>query len=486
MAVSVSHLGYKKLSQMIFEWQAADRTSLMALFIVMEISLHWLWCLFVWWRQDALHAYVNMQYLYPLWMGISIMGLFFLCMVKYLPHSGNSRSVLDKWQIVLVLTYTFYIATVIVVIGYSSLFAGVSLVGGAMLGMMLIKRRYAWRMFWLQIILMLLAITSPYFGINLPNLRQLTVIHPLLDTHNYLNYNEIMVIENAIAASAFENNVLSWDSITEIQRSSAFFWRSTHLYLALPKAIFIVYIFRALLLVLDDSRQETLRHANQDELTQLKNRRYGLKKMKYALSTVQDNQDLSVMLFDLDWFKHINDNYGHDVGDQVLIEISQTLLESLSDETIISRYGGEEFLVVLPNTGHESAMVIAEQLRLSIAQHVIDVEGRFEFNVTASFGLYTLTAEERACIAKNYKSILEERAQSQPHDAPLIKPIATQRAESQVAFMQKLPSDICQRLISTADKALYEAKHRGRNQAVSANEMFAKKHGGVHSLYKKR
>ena len=486
MAVSVSHLGYKKLSQMIFEWQAADRTSLMALFIVMEVSLHWLWCLFVWWRQDALHAYVNMHYLYPLWMGISIMGLFFLCMVKYLPHSGNSRSVLDKWQIVLVLTYTFYIATVIVVIGYSSLFAGVSLVGGAMLGMMLIKRRYAWRMFWLQIILMLLAITSPYFGINLPNLRQLTVIHPLLDTHNYLNYNEIMVIENAIAASAFENNVLSWDSITEIQRSSAFFWRSTHLYLALPKAIFIVYMFRALLLVLDDSRQETLQHASQDELTQLKNRRYGLKKMKYALSTVKDDQDLSVMLFDLDWFKNINDSHGHDVGDQVLIEISQTLLESLSDETIISRYGGEEFLVVLPNTGHESAMVIAEQLRLSIAQHVIDVEGRFEFNVTASFGLYTLTAEERACIAKNYKSILEERAQSQPHDAPLIKPIATQRAESQVAFMQKLPSDICQRLISTADKALYEAKHRGRNQVVSANEMFAKKHGGVHSLYKKR
>lgn len=486
MAVSVSHLGYKKLSQMIFEWQAADRTSLMALFIVMEISLHWLWCLFVWWRQDALHAYVNMHYLYPLWLGISVMGLFFLCMVKYLPHSGSRRDILDRWQIALVLTYTFYIATVIVVIGYSSLFAGVSLVGGAMLGMMLIKRRYAWRMFWLQIILMLLAITSPYFGITLPNLRQLTVIHPLLETHNYLTYNEIMAVENAVAASAFENNVLSWDSITEIQRSSAFFWRSTHLYLAFPKAIFIVYIFRALLLVLDDSRQETLQYANQDELTKLKNRRYGLKKMKYALSTVQDNQDLSVMLFDLDWFKRINDNYGHDVGDQVLIEISQTLLQSLSDETIISRYGGEEFLVVLPDTSHDSAMVIAEQLRLSIAEHIINVGDVFDFSVTASFGLYTLTHQERACIAKNYKSILAKKAQSQSSASPLIKPIATQRAESQMAFMQKLPSDICQRLISTADKALYEAKHRGRNQVVSANHMFAEKNGSIHSLYKNR
>ena len=46
MAVSISHLGYTKLSQAIFEWQAADKTSLLALFMVMEVSLHWLWCLF--------------------------------------------------------------------------------------------------------------------------------------------------------------------------------------------------------------------------------------------------------------------------------------------------------------------------------------------------------------------------------------------------------------------------------------------------------
>ncbi|MGP4716374.1 GGDEF domain-containing protein [Psychrobacter sp. T6-6] len=485
MAVSISHLGYKKLSQMIFEWQAVDRTSLLALFIVMEVSLHWLWCLLVWLQQDAVESYVNIHYLYPLWFGISLTGLFFLCMYKYLPHTENKNDALDEWQIALVLIYTFYIATVIVVIGYSSLFAGVSVVGGAMLGMMLIKRRYAWRMFWLQISLMLIAIIVPYFGVSLPNLRQLTVIHPLIDTHNYLTYNELMAIENAIAASAFENNILEWESISEVQRSSAFFWRSTHLYLALPKAIFIVYMFRSLLLVLDDSRQETLQHANQDGLTQLKNRRYGLKKMKYTLATVQDHQDLSVMLLDLDWFKRINDNYGHDVGDQVLIEVSQTLSQSLSDEAIISRYGGEEFLIVLPNTQHDSAMVIAEQLRLSIADKAISLNNMFEFNVTASFGLYTLTHEERACIAKTYKSILQKRILPQSETVPLIKPIATQRAEN-MASMQKLPSDICQRLISAADKALYEAKHRGRNQVVSANKMLNDTTGGTHTLYKKR
>ena len=480
MAVSISHLGYKKLSQMIFEWQAADRTSLMALFIVMETSLHWLWCFFVWWQRDAVSGYVNMHYLYPLWMGISLVGLFFLCMVKSLFHSTNDSRLLGKWQVALVLIYTGYIATVIVMIGYSSLFAGVSIVGGAMLGMMLIRRRYAWRMFWLQIILMLLAIVSPYFGIDLPNLRQLTVIHPMLDTHNYLTYNEIMAAENAVAALAFENNVLNWDSISELQRSSAFFWRSTHLYLALPKAIFIVYMFRALLLVLDDSRHETLQHANQDELTQLKNRRYGLKTMQQTLTMIEGKQDLSVMLLDLDWFKQINDNYGHDVGDQVLVAVAQTLSQSLSDETILSRYGGEEFLVVLPDTSHDSAMVIAEQLRADIATCVIEVDDAISFNVTASFGLYTLTHEERAYITKEYKTIMQKKTLSR--SLPLLKPIASQRADIQTASAQ-LPSDIRQRLISMADKALYEAKHRGRNQVVSANSMLTAANKGTHCLY---
>ncbi|MGE6245168.1 GGDEF domain-containing protein [Psychrobacter proteolyticus] len=483
MAVSISNLGYKKLSQMIFEWQAADRTSLMALFIVMEVALHWLWCFFVWWQQDVLYNYINMHYLYPLWLGVSVVGLFFLCMVKCLFHS-KSNEALDKWQIVLITIYTLYIATVIVMIGYSSLFAGVSVVGGAMLGMMLIKRRNAWRMFWLQLILMLLAIMLPYFGVSLPNLRQLTIIHPMLDGQNYLTYNEIIAAENMVSALAFENNVLNWDDINEVQRSSAFFWRSTHLFLALPKAIFIVYMFRALLLILDDSRQETIRHANQDELTQLKNRRYGLKKMKYALSQIKENQDLSIILLDLDWFKSINDNYGHEMGDQVLVEISQTLAQSFSDETIITRYGGEEFLIVLPNTKHDSAMVIAEQLRSSIAEQVINVEGVIDFNVTASFGLYTLTYEERACIAQKYKTILKERAVSESGSLPIIKPIVAYRAESHLSSMQKMPSDICQRLISTADKALYEAKHRGRNQVVSANKMFAEQDDCAHSLYR--
>lgn len=472
MAVSISQLGYRKLSKMIFEWQAADRASLLAVFILMEVTLHWFWCLFVWWQQDAINAYVDIVLLYPLWLGITLMGVFFLGIIKYLSHVRYNDERLYKWQILIMLPYTLYIAAVIIIMGYSSLFAGVSLVGGAMLGMMLIKRRYVWRIFLLQILLTLLAIISPYFGVHLPNLRQLTVIYPLLDTYSYLNYNEVMAIENAMAALTFKNDTLDWGNISDLQRSSAFFWRATHVFLALPKAIFIVYMFRTLLLILDDSKQEILQHASQDELTQLASRRYGLTKMQKSLATLEEGQDLSVILLDLDWFKGINDTYGHEVGDQVLVEVAQTLLQSLTDEAIISRYGGEEFLIVLPNTKHDSAMVVAQQLQRSIAAHAIHVNDGICFNVTASLGLYTLTHDEQTCIKQAYDILLQKQAATQLSQSKTNKSHSKKRAGNHKTTVQ-LPSDICQRLISMADKALYDAKGRGRNQVISANEMSA-------------
>jgi len=475
MAVYKFYLGHRELSKAVFEWDAADRTALLTAFMLMEVFSHWLWCLFVWYRRDTYGAYVDINLLYPVWISVSIVGVFLLWMSSRFSPVRSVSSNLHVWQALLITIYSVYITFIVAILGHSSLVTGVSLVGGAMLGMMLINRNYVWRAFIGQIIAILAVSLLPYFGITIPSLRQLTATTLPPSIHSYMTHSDMTIIKN---------EALTWEGLNHLRQSSNLLWRSTHIYMSLPKAIFIIYMFRILLVSLDDSRRETLRHANQDELTQLKNRRYGLKKMKYALATVREYQDLSVILLDLDWFKQINDNYGHDVGDQVLIEISQTLSQSLTDKTIISRYGGEEFLIVLPDTKHDSAMVIAEQLRLNIAEHVMKIEGLADFNVTASFGLYTLTHEERTCIVQGYEKITQQKTVART--SPLIKPIATQRAESQITSMQKLPSDICQRLISTADKALYEAKHRGRNQVVSANEMWADKEGGKQSLYKNR
>ena len=483
MAVSISHLGYTKLSQAIFEWQAADKTSLLALFMVMEVSLHWLWCLFVWWRRDIYDTYVDIALLYPLWFGVTLVSLFLLWMTSRFSPVKKANSNLYKWQGILITVYSAYIAIVILVLGHSSLVAGVSLVGGAILGMMLIRRRYVWRAFLGHAAVILAVTFIPYLGVTLPNLRQMTLTVIPLDTYySYINYSEITTIENAISASIFQNGTLNWDSVDQLRRSSAFFWRSTHIYMALPKAIFIIYMFRTLLLILDDSKKEILQHANQDELTQLKSRRYGMMQMKQVLKSVEDHQDISVILLDLDWFKEVNDSYGHEIGDRVLVEVAQTLLQSLTDETIVSRYGGEEFLIVLPDTKHDTAMIIAEQLRRVIAKHVIILDDDTAFSVTASLGLYTLTHGERNCIKQACETLNKKDASQSLAKPQRIPSYSSKRVNRKIPAVQ-LPHDICQRLICMADKALYEAKGRGRDQVVSANEMLAAKNNNIEALY---
>ncbi len=474
MTVSSYQLGYKNLSKIILEWQAADKASLLALFITIEVATHWLWCLLVWLRQDALHGYVNIYLLYPLWFGITLAMLFFWWMVGHLSRIKNNDADLKRWQVVLLVPYTIYLTVVIVMMGYSSLFAGVSLVGGAMLGMMLIKRQYIWYMFLAQVLIIVMAIISPYFGILLPNLRHLTITYPMFGTFSDLTYNDIMIIENTIAASIFKNEALSWENVNQIQRSATFFWRLTHVYLALPKAIFIVYAFRTLLLIIDDSKREIVKYANQDELTALNNRRYGLTQMQDTLLLTTDAQDYSLILLDLDFFKAVNDGYGHEVGDQVLREVAEVLSSTLAEKAIVSRYGGEEFLIILPDTRHSEAMATAECLRQSIAQHAMQIPDTASFNITASFGLYTLTYEELTHIreesivkqpriaGQRQEKLSRRRLTALTHTKPVSSPANIQ-----------LPSDICQSLIRVADKALYKAKDRGRNQVVSANDLLA-------------
>lgn len=484
MAVSIYQLGYKKLSRIIFEWQAADRASLMALFILMEAYLHWLWCLYVWIRRDKLSIYVDMDMLYPMWLGVHIMGLFAWWMVEHLSRIKDDDARLNRWQIVLVAVYSVYIAFVILVMGQSGLVSGVSLVGGAMLGMMLIRRRYIWRSFLGLILLVLVVISLPYWGIDFPSLQHIHESTIPLDIYSYLIASgistiEMSAIENAMATSTLSNEALGIEGLNEVRQSSALFWHSTHIYLAVPKAIFIVYVFRALLLILDASKAETLKHANQDELTQLTNRRYGLTQMQDTLAALDDKQNYSVILMDLDWFKSINDSYGHQVGDQVLQEVAGVLKATLKDTDNVSRYGGEEFLIVLPSTAHYEVLIIAEQLRSNIAEHMIQVSDGFSFQVTASFGVYTLTCEELARIKQDHMTTEPETVM--PVLTKLQKLKRRKNSQGQVAgnlreqSQSELPSDICQRLISIADKALYEAKDRGRNKVVSANEMRAAK-----------
>ena len=160
-------------------------------------------------------------------------------------------------------------------------------------------------------------------------------------------------------------------------------------------------------------------------------------------------------------------------------------------------------------------MTIAKQLRKDIAQQVIKSDDNVDFYITASLGVYTLTHEERARIQNEYKALaLEENTQALAEPRKNRKQLdrrqgerrqergshSSNQAGAQQTHAQKrishrrkraateilkaqLPSDICQRLICIADKALYEAKDRGRNQVVSANAVLAAEKDKIAVLY---
>ncbi len=92
---------------------------------------------------------------------------------------------------------------------------------------------------------------------------------------------------------------------------------------------------------------------------------------------------LSLVIFDVDHFKQINDTHGHQAGDRVLVELSQLARDAMRAGDILVRWGGEEFLLLLPNTGLAGAAVVADKLRTSFASRAIPGVGV----VTASFGV---------------------------------------------------------------------------------------------------
>jgi len=136
--------------------------------------------------------------------------------------------------------------------------------------------------------------------------------------------------------------------------------------------------------------------ASTDPLTRLKNRRAITEAIRREESRVRRGQPyLSFILCDLDHFKHINDTYGHDVGDMVLKKVSETLMSGVRDVDFVARWGGEEFLALLPDTNTEGAMLVAERLRSKLAEQLIE-SGVKPFQVTMTLGVATLQAGETA------------------------------------------------------------------------------------------
>ena len=129
-----------------------------------------------------------------------------------------------------------------------------------------------------------------------------------------------------------------------------------------------------------------------DGLTQVNNHRSLLNFLKEAMiNSMKNDQQLTIGIFDVDDFKRVNDTKGHVFGDKVLFDLASIMKGAVRDNDLVGRYGGEEFMIVLPNTNIDQAKVVAERIRASIAKKMFG-----DLHITVSGGLKQYNNEELA------------------------------------------------------------------------------------------
>ncbi|MHC4885737.1 MAG: diguanylate cyclase [Planctomycetota bacterium] len=167
-------------------------------------------------------------------------------------------------------------------------------------------------------------------------------------------------------------------------------------------------------------RMEAL--ARTDALTEIHNRRYFLELAGREMARVQRfGQTSSLLALDIDHFKAVNDTHGHDMGDEVLKAFARTVAGCLRETDLFGRVGGEEFSVILPQTGAEGAMEVAERVRVQVSEIAVPLPAGENLSITCSVGVHPIRQEDGESFDEACK---------------------------------------------VADEALYEAKESGRNRVV--------------------
>jgi diguanylate cyclase (GGDEF)-like protein len=157
-------------------------------------------------------------------------------------------------------------------------------------------------------------------------------------------------------------------------------------------------------LKMQDIQNELKTLSSTDPMTKLYNRRYFTEISEKILKlSKREKNYLSIIILDIDNFKNINDIYGHSVGDKVIISLANKLSELQRTSDIICRYGGEEFIILLPSTNQENAKIVAEKIRKSVESLIITLSFDKNITFTISLGVSHIDLENEDNIEEGLK-----------------------------------------------------------------------------------
>ncbi|MCW8092979.1 GGDEF domain-containing protein [Alteromonas sp. ASW11-130] len=230
-------------------------------------------------------------------------------------------------------------------------------------------------------------------------------------THAFVGYSALRVILLGHAAVMLVQGfiLLNQPATMNVQLSSPWIqvMLTTHLLLTMATALILP------MLELTRKQIHWERLANTDELTGVLNRRAFLKQVNLSVNSTFKT---CLLMIDIDHFKRINDNYGHQAGDEVLKKVARSLHTHVRNQDVVGRLGGEEFAILLPEINYDEAKSIADRILVGVANQIIEIDSH-QLNITVSIG---------------------------------------------VAFSHQGEKD-WDRLYSCADSALFQAKEGGRN-----------------------
>ena len=236
--------------------------------------------------------------------------------------------------------------------------------------------------------------TQKQYIVDLANTSLLDSLHSVVEQYEKESFEKVDELR-------FAQNVVFWIIIFTI----------------LIEAIFI---FRPMVAKVSLFASKLQREANYDALSGIFNRRaFNLQSAQQFNKSRENDQPLSVLMCDVDFFKNVNDTYGHSTGDEVIKMVAQVMLENTRNSDLVARYGGEEFIALLPRTSKHEASIVAEKIRRSIESIEINIDNH-QLRFTISIGISDLKS-----------------------------------ADSNI-----------DNVILRADEALYNAKESGRNQVL--------------------